>query len=200
MVVGLTGGIATGKTTVSNLFKQYGAYIVDADLIAREVVEPGRPGNQRVQEQFGKAFFFDDGSLNRKAMGQKIFQDQILRKKLEQILHPLIRAEMKRQTAQYQKKDQHGLIIWDVPLLFESSLTHLVEKVIVVYVPREVQLFRLMERDQLSREEAERRIDAQLSIETKRMRADFVIDNQGSYQNTERQVEQLWKSLSLRNG
>ncbi|RAL26821.1 dephospho-CoA kinase [Thermoflavimicrobium daqui] len=200
MRVGLTGGIATGKSTVSSMFEDHGAVIIDADQIAREVVEPGSKGAQKVEEEFGEQVFFSDGSLNRAALGEIIFRNQSLRRKLNQILHPLIMDEMELRTQRILKENKHKIVFWDVPLLIEENLTNFVEKVIVVYIPEPVQLKRLMKRNDLTEEEARRRINAQMSIEEKKRYADFLIDNSGTLENTERQVDQIWNCLKLKNG
>jgi dephospho-CoA kinase len=196
MLIGLTGGIATGKSTVSRLFAQRGATIIDADKIARQVVEPGTVGAAQVRQRFGAEVFDDRGQLNRSKLGQLIFADETARQDLNQLLHPLIRQESRRQTEQIQQATPNQLIIWDVPLLYEGKLQTQVENVVVVYVPQRVQIERLMQRDQLSEQEAHARIAAQMPIEQKKSLADYVIDNSGSYEQTERQVDQLWNSLN----
>ncbi|SDZ12598.1 dephospho-CoA kinase [Thermoactinomyces sp. DSM 45892] len=200
MIIGLTGGIATGKSTVSKMFQERGAKIIDADQIARLVVEPETEGLQQVVAAFGEGVLDSQGRLNRKALADIIFHNPNARQRLNTILHPLIRTEMKRQTAEFQRENVEAVIIWDVPLLFESGLTQLVEKVIVVYIPESLQIMRLMERDQLSEREAKARLGAQLSIEEKKKMADFVIDNSQPVLHTERQVDQLWNYLALKNG
>jgi len=189
--VGLTGGIACGKSTVSRMLEARGAAIVDADRIARDVVSPGRPALLDIRETFGDDVIGADGSLDRKRLGAIVFGDEAARKKLEAITHPRIRAEMKRQIEEWNAKEPGRLVVVDIPLLFESRLDRMFafEDILVVYVPREVQLERLMARDGMSREDAERRIDAQLPIEEKRRLADVVIDNSGTLEETERQVE-----------
>lgn len=194
MIYGLTGGIATGKSTVSAMFRELGAVIIDADLISRQVVEPGTYGAQRIREIFGDQFFSSDGRLKRDKLGAFIFHDDKARQTLNELLHPLIRAEMKRQTEQAEKQEA-GPIIWDVPLLVESKLTHLVHKVIVVYVPENLQQLRLQQRNGLTAEEAKARIQSQLPIETKKSLADYLIDNSGTIQQTKRQVVALWNHL-----
>ncbi|HZG77061.1 MAG TPA: dephospho-CoA kinase [Paenibacillus sp.] len=191
MNVGLTGGIACGKSTVSRMLEARGAAIVDADRIARDVVSPGRPALLDIRETFGDDVIGADGSLDRKRLGAIVFGDEAARKKLEAITHPRIRAEMKRQIEEWNAKEPGRLVVVDIPLLFESRLDRMFafEDILVVYVPREVQLERLMARDGMSREDAERRIDAQLPIEEKRRLADVVIDNSGTLEETERQVE-----------
>ncbi|TLS48422.1 dephospho-CoA kinase [Paenibacillus antri] len=191
MNVGLTGGIACGKSTVSRMLEARGAKIVDADRIARDVVLPGRPALLDIRETFGEDVIAPDGTLDRKRLGSIVFGDESARRKLEAITHPRIREEMARQMSEWNEKEPERLVVADIPLLYESGLDKLYafEDVLVVYVPREVQLERLMARDGMSREDAERRIDAQMPIEEKRKRADVVIDNSGSLAETERQVE-----------
>ncbi|WP_044640863.1 dephospho-CoA kinase [Risungbinella massiliensis] len=198
LVVGLTGGIASGKSTVSKMFAKRGAKIVDADEIARNVVEPGTPGLEKIVETFG-SHLLDGTHLNREALGAIVFSDENARKRLNAIIHPLVRQEMHRQTDLY-RKHQEAVVIWDVPLLYESQLTEFVKKVIVVYVPKEVQLERLQKRNQLTETEALQRIQAQMSIEEKRQIADYVIDNQGSLSSTESQVDRLWNYLKSNSG
>lgn len=200
MMLGLTGGIATGKSTVSEMLRERGSVLVDADQVARVVVEPGTEGLNKVVERFGKEVLRPDGRLNREALGKLIFTDPTARTDLNHLLHPLIMNEMKRQTEIAFQHNPHTIVIWDVPLLFEEKLTHFVEKVIVVYVPEEIQLQRLMKRNSLTEAEAKQRMSAQWSIEEKKKLADFVIDNSGTLEMTERQVDQLWNYLTLKSG
>ncbi|MBB6635967.1 dephospho-CoA kinase [Cohnella thailandensis] len=193
MNMGLTGGIASGKSTVSRLLVQRGAALVDADKIAREVVEPGQPSLRLIAERFGQAVLLEDGSLNRKKLGEIVFSDPSEREALEQITHPAIRGIMKDRMADFGRENPKRLVVVDVPLLYESELGSLFHKVMVVYVPREVQLARLMERDRLGLEAARRRLDAQMDIEEKRKRADYVIDNSGSLEDTIRQIDDFWR-------
>jgi dephospho-CoA kinase len=168
-----------------------GGKIVDADRIARDVVLPGQPALLDIRETFGDDVVAADGFLDRKRLGSIVFGDEAARRKLEAITHPRIRAEMKRQMEEWNAKEPGRLVVVDIPLLFESRLDKLFEfeDILVVYVPRAIQLERLMARDGMSREDAERRIDAQLPIEEKRKLADVVIDNSGTLEETERQVE-----------
>lgn len=200
VVVGLTGGIATGKSTVARMLTQRGAHLIDADQIAREVVEPGEEGWQRVRQRFGAEVFRPDGSLDRAALRKVVFRDSEARSDLNNLLHPLIRARMKEKSRQLVEQFPQGVVVLDIPLLFESKLTHLVEKVIVVYIPEPVQRARLIARDGLSEEEARRMVNAQLPIEEKKRLADVVIDNSGSITETERQVDHLWKWLASKSG
>lgn len=200
MLVGLTGSIATGKSTVSEMFRRKGAEIIDADQIAREVVEPGTEGLERIAREFGPGILDDEGKLNRERLGARIFHNPAEREKLNRLLHPLIVDSMRDKTEKIKKEKDPDLLIWDVPLLIEGNLTHWVEAVILVYTPKEIQLERLMKRNALSREEAEKRILAQMDIEEKKKHADYVIDNRGTLSETERQVDQLWKQLISKSG
>lgn len=200
MIIGLTGGIATGKSTVSRLFAERGAHLIDADQVAREVVEPHTEGWHRIRVRFGEEVFHPDGTLDRKALGTRVFRDAEARKALNRMLHPLIVERMRTLTKQCRERDPDGIVVWDTPLLIEGNLTKSVEKVIVVYVPETLQLQRLMARDGLSEEEARQRIASQLPIEEKKRYAHILIDNSGTLAETERQVDQIWKSLNSRNG
>lgn len=196
----MTGSIATGKSTVSAMLRQKGAYVIDADQAAREAVEPGSEGLKRIVDHFGAEMLDDEGRLDRARLGAVIFQDPWKRKKLNRLLHPLIMQTMQSQTDKIRKRVKQGLIIWDVPLLIEENLTPLVEAVILVYVPKEIQLERLMKRNALSKKEALGRIEAQMDIEEKRKFANYIIDNRGTLSDTERQVDQLWNYLISKSG
>lgn len=195
MIVGLTGGIACGKSTVAKMFAQLGCVIIDADQVAREVVEPGENGHEAIIHRFGPQILHENGELNRKALGDIVFKDKNALADLNAILHPLIRTRMNEKKEE-AKQIHPPLIIMDIPLLFESEQKHTVEAVIVVYVPPAEQLKRLMERDQLTAEDAQRRIDSQLPIEDKKKWADFIIDNSGSLEKTREQVESLFFKLA----
>jgi dephospho-CoA kinase len=197
MNIGLTGGIATGKSTVAKLLTERGALLIDLDRIAREIVEVGQPSLGRIAERFGQAVLQEDGSLNRKKLGQIVFGDPGERKALEAITHPAIRAVMKQRMAEFEREFPRKLTVVDVPLLYESGLTSYFEHVMVVYVPRGEQLQRLIKRDKLSVEEAERRLAAQMDIEEKKRRADILIDNSGTLAETGDQIEQLWQGMGL---
>jgi len=189
MNIGLTGGIACGKSTVAEMFERRGALLVDADRIAREVVLPGSPVLGQIVDRFGQDVLLEDGSLNRKRLGEIVFNDEKARRDLNAIMHPAIRAIMRERMRNYESRFPDKLVVVDVPLLYESGLEPMFEEVVVVYVPREVQLRRLMARDSLSMEEAERRLKSQWPIEEKKRRADFVINNAGTIAETEQQVD-----------
>lgn len=190
MIIGLTGSIASGKSTVSAMLKEKGYPIVDADEIARLVVEPGTPVIQEIEEAFGREVIREDGSLHRENLGALIFGDEEKRKKLNGIIHPAIRAEMLKQKETHLANGANTIIM-DIPLLFESKLQSFVERIIVVTVTPEVQKERLMKRNELTEQEAVKRIASQLPLAVKEAKADAVIDNNGTIEKTAQQLEDL---------
>jgi dephospho-CoA kinase len=195
-IVGLTGGIASGKSTVSRMLGELGSVIIDADVAARHVVAPGSDGLARIVEEFGKDVLLADGTLNRKLLGRIIFGDHEARRRLDSITHPLIYRHMAQELDRAIKAGA-SVIILDIPLLFETGLfLDTIDESVVVYVRPEVQLERLMARDGLREEEARQRIRAQLPLEEKARRAEHVIDNSGSLEETRRQVVRLWQKWS----
>lgn len=197
MNIGLTGGIATGKSTVSQMLVKRGALLIDADVVAREVMLPGHPVLEAVIAHFGQAMLLADGTLDRKKLGEYIFTHQEERKVLESITHPAIRAEMRGRAAEYEAMYPERLVVSDIPLLYETGQGSSFEEVMVVYIPREMQLTRLMNRNGLSEEEAVSRISAQMDIEEKRKLADIVIDNSLGLEYTERQIDEFWLRKGL---
>ncbi|WP_086444290.1 dephospho-CoA kinase [Candidatus Enterococcus lemimoniae] len=187
MILGLTGGIATGKSTVVKVFKELGFPVVDADVIAREVVEVGRPGLAKIVSTFGTEMLQPDRSLDRKKLGALVFSDEEKRQKLNALLSPFLREAILSQIE--KKKDQASLVVVDIPLLYEGGYENDMDQVAVVYVPETIQLDRLMERDHLTEQEAWQRINSQLSIEQKKQKADIVFDNQKTIQETKKLVE-----------
>ncbi|KAJ3514550.1 hypothetical protein NLJ89_g2312 [Agrocybe chaxingu] len=205
LVVGLTGGIATGKSTVSGMLKASRIPVVDADVIARQVVEPGTPVLTKIVKTFGSDVLLQDGSLDRKKLGGIIFGDETKRKQLNRIVHPAVRKAMFWQMLGYWIRG-HKYCIMDVPLLIEGGLWQWVGVVVVVYwhvlwpCSEELQLQRLMQRDSSSREDALARLSSQLPISQKVAYADFVIDNSGSKQELTAHVESLIRRLEARAG
>ncbi|AIQ34864.1 dephospho-CoA kinase [Paenibacillus sp. FSL R5-0345] len=197
MIIGLTGGIASGKSTVSALLVSKGARLVDADVIAREVMLPGHEVLAAAVKQFGSEILSPDGTLNRGKLGDIVFQDPAALQALNNLTHPAIRREIKERMNSMEEEDPKKLTIVDIPLLFESGLENMFHEILVVYVPREVQIARLMERNGLSLEQAEARLNAQMDIEAKRNKADYIIDNSGELAHTEQQVAVLWDRLGL---
>ena len=195
MIIGLTGSIATGKSTVANRFKEYGIPVVDADLIARQVVEPGTPTLQKIKEAFGADALLADGAMNREEIGRQIFGDEEKRKVLNGIIHPAIRQEMLRQKDVYLAQGEK-IVILDIPLLFESKLEHFVERIVVVGTTPENQKQRLMARNNFTEQQAEERIASQIPITDKMEWADDVIQNDGTLEELYGQVDSLvaeWK-------
>lgn len=190
MIIGLTGSIASGKSTVSQMLKELGYPIVDADLVARQVVEPGSETLEKIREAFGEDVILPDGSLDRKKVGDLIFSDPASRKRLNDIIHPAIRNEMLRQRAAYMAEGQK-VVIMDIPLLFESKLQHFADKILVVSVTEENQLKRLMERNELAEGEALARISSQLPMSVKEEGADAVIYNNGTIEETKWQLNRI---------
>jgi len=197
MIIGLTGGIASGKSTIAQMLVERGALLVDADAVAREVVQPGEPALEAIASSFGQAVLNENGTLNRAALGDIVFKDKELLHKLEAITHPAIRETMQRRIKKYAESHPKKLVVADIPLLYETKQEHLYEGIMVVYVPVHIQCERLMERSGMTKDEAMRRIANQMDIEEKRKRADWVVDNSGSKQQSERQIEQFWQSQGL---
>lgn len=196
MIIGLTGSIASGKSTVAKMLKEYGLPIVDADVVARLVVEPGTPTLQKIVEAFGEEALTDDGAMNRQQIGAIIFHDEEKRKLLNSIIHPAIRQEMLRQRDEHLENGAKTVIM-DIPLLFESQLQHFVEKILVVSVSEVTQLNRLMERNQLTEEEASARIASQLPLSVKELGADAVINNNGTIEETAEQLEDILRNWNV---
>lgn len=185
-ILGITGSIATGKSTVVNIFKQYGFPVVDADIIAREVVEPNTAGLKKVVETFGSSVLCSDGSLNRKQLGQIIFSDTKKRQALNALLAPFLQEaiieQIKRASA------AAALVIADIPLLYEAGYDKYMDQVAVVYIPEDLQVQRLMKRDRITKKEAQKKVASQLSIEEKKKRADIIFDNQESLSSIRQQI------------
>ncbi len=196
-LVGLTGGIATGKSTVSRLLIDAGLPLLDADQIARDVVAPGSEGLAEVAAAFGEGVLLPDGSLDRAALGARVFADPDARQRLNAITHPRIAAETARRT---QDLFQRGapLVVYDAPLLVENHLHHGMDLLLVVAVSPQVQLRRLAARDGLSPEACAQRVAAQLPLAQKIAAADVVIDNDGTPEATRAQVEALLRALPAR--
>ena len=196
MIIGLTGSIASGKSTVAKMITALGLPIVDADIVARDVVEPGAETLTLIAEQFGQDILLEDGTLNRVKLGDIIFHEPAKRKILNDIMHPAIRQEMLRQRDAYlEAGNKH--VVMDIPLLFESKLQHYVERIIVVSVSEEVQLRRLMERNHLSEEDALARIRSQLPLSVKEQGADAVIYNNEDLAQTEDQLKKILISWGI---
>ena len=193
--VGLTGSIAVGKSFVAGVLAGLGCHVLDADEAARRVVEPGTRGLRAVAEAFGAEVLRDDGTLDRAALGALVFGDESKRELLNSILHPLIIAEQDAVLRRWELEDPRGVAVVDAALLIESGGYRRFDKLVVVHCRAEVQLERLMRRNNLAREEAERRIAAQMPQGEKLRYADFRIDSSGSFDETRRRTEKVFESL-----
>ena len=194
IVIGLTGGVGTGKSTVARFFHELGAYVIDWDELAREVVRPGSKAWKEIVDVFGKDILNADLSLNRQKLANIVFTDKEKLRKLNQIVHPEVFREDQRITEEINKRDPNAIIVKDIPLLIESGLPIVVDKMIVVWASEETQLRRLEEKG-MSLEDAKNRMRSQLPLKEKIRYADFIIDNNGSLEETKKQVEQIYASL-----
>jgi dephospho-CoA kinase len=197
ILVGLTGGVATGKSTVAKMFKRCGAVIIDADELARRVVEPGKPAWRDIVKLFGKTVLNPDRSLDRQTFGSIVFRNRTKLRQLERIIHPRVAREQRRLVRRIDKGKRRAVVIYEVPLLFEASVDKRVDKIIVVIADRETQIARLKKRNGLSRAEAIRRISSQMPLAKKVQRADHVINGTLPRPSLRRQVGQLLRNLRL---
>jgi dephospho-CoA kinase len=194
-VIGLTGGIATGKSTVSAILKNAGAVIIDADRIARRVVKKNLPAYRQILAHFGESVLLPDGEINRAALGNLIFNDSRKKQLLNSIVHPHVRKETDRRLRHIAKNNPNALVILDIPLLLEAGMRKDLSEVIVVYAPEDIQIKRLMERDHISQEDALARIRSQMPIEKKKSLATMVIDNSGPIEDTRKQTLEILQRL-----
>jgi dephospho-CoA kinase len=194
LVVGLTGGIASGKSTVSRMFEEAGVPVICADQLAREAVDPASPLLEEIRGIFGDTVIDGEGRLDREAMASVVFQDESRRKDLESIIHPWVLSETERRIG-ILSAEGHQLVIVDVPLLYEIGWFKGFDKIIVVYVPEAVQATRLSERNHMDSREVAARLRAQMPIAEKRRRADMVVDNSGTIEHTRDQVEAILTEL-----
>ncbi len=195
LIVGLTGGAASGKTAVSRVLREEGAYIIDADQIARELVQPRKPAWHEIIRAFGKKILQEDGSIQRKKLADKIFTDPDQRKVLNQILHPRIEEEIDRRTRKIGQKDPEAIVVIDAPLLVELGMQRKVDQLIVVTSTRVQQLERLKKRDGRSPEEASKLLSSQIPVEEKVKLADFVVRNEGSLEEMKKRAKEVFKEL-----
>ena len=193
-IVGLTGSVGTGKSTVTKFFRQLGAYIIDWDELARAVVRPHSEAWKEIVEYFGKDFLNEDLTINRQKLAEVVFSDKEKVTKLNHIVHPEVLKEDERMTSEIKSLDPDALIIKDIPLLFELTRPIFVDRIVVVSASEQTQLKRLEEMG-MSREDAQSRIKSQLPLEEKIKSADFVINNDGSLEETKRQVEGIYTLL-----
>lgn len=191
--IGLTGGIGSGKSTVAALLADRGAVVIDADAIAREIVEPGRPALDMLAREFGEGILRPDGTLDRGALAAAAFRDERGTERLNAIMHPLIREESRRRL---EEATEAALVVYDMPLLFETGQQDLVDTVVVVDVPEETQVERAVGQRGLEEGDVRRRMQAQVSRAERLAGADHVIDNSGGLESTRQQVQELWGALT----
>lgn len=197
LIVGLTGGIVSGKSTVASMFKDLGAEIIDVDKLGHQVILPHKPAWTKIIKLFGKDILRDDLIINREKLGKIVFADIDLLKKLNKITHPEIKKLIKKKINLIRDKaqDQEKIIMIDAALIYETKINKLMDKIIVVYIEEEQQIKRLNKRNNLSRNEALQRIKSQMPIKEKIKMADYVIGNNGTIDETKEQVEKIWENL-----
>jgi dephospho-CoA kinase len=195
LLVGLTGGVASGKSTVAHMLEEMGSYVIDFDILARRVVEPGRPAWKKIVDYFGKGIIKNNGEIDRKRLSEIIFGNSEKRKKLEDFTYPFIAMEFIRQVDEIASNDPDAIINAIVPLLVETGMQALFHIIVVVYISREKQIKRLMERDGISKEHAINILNSQMDIDEKIRWAYYVINNENSIEETKKQVPELLDKL-----
>jgi dephospho-CoA kinase len=196
--VGLTGGIACGKSTVARMLAEHGALLIDFDEIAHAVEEPDGPVWREIVRHFGREFLRTDRTIDRRKLGAVVFADREKRELLNSLVHPAVIAEWQRRREEIRKRRPDAIVLSDIPLLIEAGMKPMVDLVILVHLPPEEQIVRLMARDAYSREEALRRIASQMPIDDKLSVADIVIRNEGPPEQTRMQIGDLWEELKKR--
>ena len=194
-VVGITGGIASGKSTVARQLRSLGMQVIDADEVARKVVEPGQPAWQAIVEEFGPAVLSPDQSINRVELGRQVFASANDLHKLNELTHPPILAEIRDRLHRIRTENPRALVGLEIPLLYETNMDKICDQVWVVWVDNETQINRLMDRDGFSRSDAQKRIDAQMPLDEKARQAQVVIDNRFSPENTQRLVTKYFNEI-----
>lgn len=194
VVIGLTGGIASGKSTISNILMDMKIPVIDADVIARDVVKPETDTLKRLVQKFGEDILNIDGTLNRKKLSNVVFNDRESLKQLNLIIHPAIKNAIMNKLNEYRKSKEKYCVV-DAALLIEANFIDIVDCVILVYVNRKTQVERLMNRDKISMEEAERKIDSQMSLDEKMEYADYLVDNNNDVENTRLQLKSIIKEI-----
>jgi dephospho-CoA kinase len=193
--VGLTGGIACGKSTVAKMFVKNGAHLIDFDELAHEVQKPGKPVWKKVVHHFGEGIIQPDKKIDRVKLGNIVFADKEKLTELNNIVHPLVYQEWHSRLEKIGEKEKHAIVLSDIPLLFEGNMQHLFDLTILVLIAPEEQISRLIMRNGVIKEEAEKRLKNQMPISEKISLADIIIDNEGSIPETEKRVGQVWKEL-----
>ncbi len=194
LVIGLTGGIACGKSTVAEMFQSYGAYVIDADLIAHQLLKNSSAVKQKVVATFGESILNDSGEIDRPKLGRMVFDRPDYLQALNEIVHPPVVEFMKAEIERELSSDEHAAIVVNVPLLIEANLTYMVDSVVLVHADEDVQMQRLARRG-MSQEDARKRIRSQMSFSEKAQFADFIIYNSGQISDTTSQAKQVWETL-----
>jgi dephospho-CoA kinase len=197
IVIGVTGGVGTGKSTVAGMFKRLGAVVLDADLIAHRLMEPKRLAWRRIVKEFGPAVLNDDETINRRRLAEMVFKSEQFRERLEAIVHPGVMREIRRQLHQLRRTRRLKAVVLDVPLLIEVGAHKLVDAVVVVTAPPEVQRERVRRQHGWTEAELDARVRAQLGVSAKAALADHVVDNGNGVDATRTQVTRLWQKLVL---
>lgn len=195
ILVGLTGGVATGKSTVAGMFARCGAVVIDADQLARDAVKPGKPAWREIVRTFGRGVLHPDRTIDRHALGAIVFHDKKKLRRLERIIHPRVAREQTRLTTRAARQDPDAVVIYDVPLLFEAGVDTRVDKTVVVTADRETQIARLQKRNGLTRAEALRRIRSQWPLRSKLRRADYVLDGTIPRRRLAKDVSRIFAEL-----
>lgn len=193
--IGLTGGIATGKSTVTKILRKKGYLVVDADEIAKQALQPGHPELKQVIQVFGQEYLQPDGSLDRKGLGEKIFLNPVEKEKLEKIVHPFVQAEVAHQRKEAEKRGV-AIAFYDVPLLFEKKLEPQFDSILLIAADESLQIERLQSRNGFTLEESKLRIQNQLPMSEKRKRSDYIIENNSDLAHLEKQVDAFLKSIA----
>jgi len=196
--VGLTGGIATGKSTVVRMLVRRGARVIDHDALVHALQEPGRPVWRQIVEVFGRGILDDGGRIDRKRLGALVFGDEVRRKALEGIVHPAVLEEAERERERIGRQDERAIVLSNIPLLLEVGMQDRFDLILLVYAPPEVQIERVMKRNGMTREEAAARLSAQMPIDEKLRRADVVIRNDSTMGDLEKRVDEVWQELLAR--
>ncbi len=197
---GLTGSIATGKSTVANMFRDLGCYVIDADKLAHKVYKKGETAYYKIIEEFGYDILDGSSEIDRKKLSKIVLNNKELLKKLESIVHPEIEKARNMELERIKKRDKNAIVIYDVPLLFEKQLQDMFDCTIVVYTDKKTEIERLMKRENLTKKEAQKMVELQMPIEKKIKIADFVIDNSKNTDNTKAQVKEILHKLKRLNG
>lgn len=194
-VIGLTGNIACGKSSVSNILRELGAYVIDADIVARDVTKRGQRAWLEIEEHFGEDYIGSDGEIDRKKLGGLVFSNPRALKELNEIVHPIIVQTIDEELKRLRREERYPAIVIDAALLIETGCHNIVDQIWLVVLPAKVQLTRLMDRDGLTRAQAIERIDSQMPQDMKKSYADRVIDNSRDIEYTREQVKELWREL-----